>query len=396
MTNSNLTFNKILANNSRVSGAHVQSVLILFEEKNFYIGDTCIQLDTLKVLRPFFFNSIIDFNFLSQRHAGLYQCLLANNPNVNNVTNLEWEDLKLEDYDLIICASYYEHEFLEFIHKKYGNRILDDSLTLAVVSVSKSMLRPAEIEGKTIFPEYEELYDFIQENGELSDRPLEIYISDSERNWADSWLGDNGLQADEELFILIDSTSERRKMLDINVYYDLLMFVFNKPRRKVLIFDEANIGKEEFYREWIGDEYADRIIFSKQLGLRKDLCLLSAEKVVLIFGPCTGLLHCASGMYNNFVRYGLPKNKVPLLITYTGKYATEDQNAQFWWGASPLINCLIVRETAGKKEMVILHELNQDETSTNENVLLCEEYTSEMLIDYLKLKISSLLRHISI
>jgi hypothetical protein len=71
---------------------------------------------------------------------------------------------------------------------------------------------------------------------------------------------------------------------------------------KILIFDEKNAGKEALRRNGLNDDALEDFVFVTGQSLRQAICLLSTDCIRLIFGPCTGLLHCASGIYNFFVQ----------------------------------------------------------------------------------------------
>jgi hypothetical protein len=72
----------------------------------------------------------------------------------------------------------------------------------------------------------------------------------------------------------------------------------------------------------------------------------------------------------------------PLMITYTGKYRN-DENALVWWGNSPLVVCLLLKNICGKPQMCLLNELTEEEKVNSRNVLSCKEYTSYMLISFI-------------
>jgi len=212
---------------------------------------------------------------------------------------------------------------------------------------------------------------------------MELYVDEEEKAWANAWLSDKGLQAQERLLVVLDSTTVKSKLLKMTVYYELLTKLLALPDIKILIFDEKNTRKEGFYRQLLGPDLARKFIFSNGLDLRKAIALLSSEKLRLVLGPCTGLMHCASGLYNYLVRTGLDRHKVPLLITYTGKYHKKNENAWYWWHNAPLMNCMVIRQRGGRKEMVLLHELTEQEKQATGDTLDCAEYTAAMMLDFL-------------
>ena len=172
-------------------------------------------------------------------------------------------------------------------------------------------------------------------------------------------------------------------MIRLDAYFDILTHLLCESGIRVLIFDERGVGKEAFYREWLGESEIEKMLFFTPSSLRESLCVLSSSQVRLIFGPCTGILHCASGIYNIFVAKGYPVNRLPLMITYTGKYEKEGHTAEAWWGTSPLIHCLVLRRRNSISDMVLLKDMKEDEKADAGVLLPCDQYSSEMIIDFL-------------
>ncbi|HEX8529308.1 MAG TPA: hypothetical protein VF646_04775, partial [Cytophagales bacterium] len=181
--------------------------------------------------------------------------------------------------------------------------------------------------------------------------------------------------------------SSRDKVLGITVYFEFLKSILQDGNAKVLIFDENTIGKEEFYRQWLGDETADRIIFSKGLSLRDNLCLIGSRHTRLVVGPCTGLMHCASSIYNNYVSNGMDPRDVPLIVVYTGQYSKANKSAHYWWEGAPLVNCLLLKAKNNRKEVVLLSSLPDAERELNDT-LPCRDYTAGLLTEFIHRKMS--------
>jgi hypothetical protein len=369
---------KITANNSKINRDGVKRVLIIYEEKELFIGDSCIIFDKFKACKLFFPNAAVDIQFNVKKYEDCYRALLQCNPGIDDIPDLTWEEIDYTDYNLVICVTHQEKVLLKIISEKHRDDFLKETFNTAICSFSLQLIDELQ-KDDIVFPFYQELFEFSR--GNLG--PMELYVSDEERCWANTWLSSKGLKENEKLFILLDSTSVRSKLLGMTVYYEILTWLLKFPDIKILIFDENNIGKQEFYNQLLGRRQTQKFIFSNGLDLRKAITLLSADKVKLIFGPCTGLMHCASGIYNNFTRTGLSVGLVPLLVTYTGKYHKVHEHANYWWGNAPLMNCLIIRKKTGTKEMVLLHELNEDEKNDTVDTLSCAEYTPEMVVDFL-------------
>lgn len=378
MKDCQLVLERILHYNSVFIRDEVKQVLVIFEEeKKFFLGDCCVRFDRLRYLRSFFVNASIDINFLHRHNIELYNALLKNNPNIDHIHFLDWDDIDFESYDTIICVSYDEERFIDFLRERYGELIINGQFKLAVFSMSKLFLDP-EQKGVYIFPVNTDIIEFAR-----IPQPLELYISKEERTFGNKWLESHGVVDGESLFILLDSTSSNLKLLNIWVYFELLTALLERENVKVINFDENNIGKEEFYREWLGSDHSEKMIFSKNLTLREVFCIISSKYTKLVFGPCTGIMHCASSIYNHSTSNGMRPDDIPLIITYTGKDYLKNQNANAWWGNSPLVNCLLLKERNGIKEIVLLTDLTNEEKNSQSEIP-CSEYSSDMLISFIE------------
>jgi hypothetical protein len=380
MENYNITFKHLNNNNAKLRRDDVKRVLVIYEEKIFYLGDACILFDKIKYIKTLFKNSIVDLNFINDKRLPLYNAFLKNNPHLNSMNALKWDEIDFINYELIICVTFKEKELLHYIHTRYSLAGEENLINFGIVSLSKDVMWTG-FQGDFIFQRINELPDY----NDIEVLPYELYLSIEERNWADQWLVNKGIQNDEKLFILLDSSSEREKILNLPEYFKLLEWILNIPNIKVLIFDEKDIGKEEFYKEWLGAKKTQKLIFSKGLSLRQDLCLIGSRYTRFVFGPCTGLMHCASGIFNNIFKTNLSQtlykqSNAPILITYTGKYKGEGNGAKAWWGNSPMVNCLMLRNLNGNKRIFLLHKLSVDNMN-NSHELPCNEYEAKDLLN---------------
>jgi ADP-heptose:LPS heptosyltransferase len=371
MTSPQTFLESILTINAGISKDKVRSILILYGAQNFFIGDSCIVLDKLKMCKQFFKNATVHLHFSNTTYIGKYQALLKNNPYIDKVCTLPLTHIEFCEYQLVICITHEEKKILTLLSEKYAGT----SFNTAVYSFSGKIF-PYITGHQPVFPEYTSLLEF----SEATVEPKELYISTEERIWADNWLKDHGLAAHESLFIMLDATSQKEKTLTIPVYSEVLMYLLGFPDIKVLIFDEHRTGKDQFYRKLLPPGYFNRMIFSRGLSLREDLSLISSKQLRFMLGPCTGLMHCAAAIYSHFLKT-IPADEPPLLITYTGKYS---QPASYWWNNTPLMNVLMIRQKKGKKEMIQMDDLAEEEKYATGELLNCREYTSEMIIGYIK------------
>ncbi len=371
--NQRQTLKRILHNNKQLNIAGVKQVLILHEEELTNIGDWVLRFDHLKYLRGFLPNAGITINFTAQDANGLANALLKNNPHLHAVTAMKWQEIDFEQFDFIVSVSYDEPAILAYLDERYGSAIRSSQFNICVFTMSHYMIKQKE--GiKPIFAISTELSIY----ADKMKTPVELFMNREEQQRADAWLREKGLKENEQLFIILDSTTSRDKMLSIPVYFEWLMNLLKRENVKVLNYDEMSIGKEKFYSEILGSKLMEKIIFSKGLPLRQAICLLGSRQTKLVFGPCTGLMHCASGIYNNFVSNGLDKSTAPVLITYTGKYSPDEGNVYLWWNNAPLMNVLVLRNRNNSKTMLLMDNLNDVEKVTNDE-LPCAEYTAQIL-----------------
>ncbi|HVV07502.1 MAG TPA: hypothetical protein VHC96_24920 [Puia sp.] len=375
---------RIQAYNNSLDRSLVRKVLILYEEKVFFIGDTCLRFDKFRFCRLFFEQATVELNISNnESYLPQYNALLKNNPYLDGITFLSLKDIHYDQYDVVVCVIPDEGRLLQVLHDKYAARLEAGAMSLAVFSLSAIYINQ-ERKLNTL-PGYDALIEFYHT---CPDNQLhEVYITSEERAQAVAWLEANGMTKKDDLFIFLDSSAKREKLLRMDVYFSILKTMLDRPHTRVLIFDEKGIGKEEFYREWLGRELASKLIFSKKLPLREDLALLGSKYTKLIFGPCTGLLHCAAGIYNHFVKKGMPVAEVPVMITYTGKYTRPGENAAAWWDACPLVSCLLLKQFQGTRQICELSTLSREEKVRTDNVLPCKEYTSDTLLPLIARKL---------
>lgn len=377
----NLILKKVIENDQKLAVEKINNVLIIYNTERFYIGDSCIRLDTIKSVKNFLPNAIFDLNVDNDNYYSMYKDLLLNNPFIDKVIGHDWEEINFTNYDLIICFTHQEGVFSEFLFDKYEKEILNGEFELCVYSIYNYLVAP-EMRKPIIFPMYDALFAFAAQNADPH-KPRSLYITESEREWANQWMLENGCEPGDQVFIFLDSASTSTKLLDKDIYFDIIKSFTKTKNTKILIFDESKSGKRESYKHSLDDRSYQKVIFCEKLQFRKELSLLSSKFIKLIFGPCTGMMHCASGIYNNFVHNGMDMAEVPVMITYTGKYPGVNNSANHWWSDSPLMDCLLIREELGVKTIKVLNNLNEEEKSPDIEQFQCNEYTFDLLMDYI-------------
>ena len=371
---------KISRFNATLDPSNVKKILLLYDEKDYYLGDTCIRVGLIESLSGMFPGAAIDLFWRSERHTNLYCAFLLNNPYLNSYSLTTWPEIGFEAYDIVFVMSFDESQLLEIITDKYDLAFTNAVWDTAIFSLGRQVLDYKLKDLVPVFGEYPDFSTSIKSHVST----YKLFITRGERDWAASWLKSHGVKENERLFIVLDSSTVKTKLLRIDVYFEVLRYLLGMEGVRILIFDERGAGKSAFYQEWLGEEAMSKMIFSERLPLRQDLCIIASDHTRLVFGPCTGLMHCASAIFNNFVQSGMPVSSAPLMITYTGRYDAPEHNAMKWWGASPLTTCLVLRRGSEGKEAVLLGTLSEQEAMDTSRLLVCGEYTAAMIIPHLQ------------
>jgi ADP-heptose:LPS heptosyltransferase len=355
-------------------------VLILYDFQGHYIGDTICRLCYLKLVRHFLQGAEhIEFNCPNS----VVSLLVRNNVYVDKVSTLALNELALHEYDLVL-VTYIEKEqqLLQLLLNRYEASVLNGSMRIRIYSVSRFLDK--EWHGEPVFPVFDQLGTFINRN--YSNVQKELFITPEERDQAREYLRENGLGPEEKLIVVVDDTTRRDKMLRPDVFFQLVQYLLNMPLARVLIYDDKGIGKRAFYVEWLGEELIDRLIFVEKTDLRKSIALLAIEQVKMVLGPCTGLMHCASAIYQNYIACGMSLQDIPLIIVVAGKEINDTSHKWDWWG-NDCAHCLVIRkaDTGGLAICEIDQYIN--------DYLACNKFNAEMIIDFLEKKFRRELKH---
>jgi hypothetical protein len=395
MSESNLLLSKIQEINSKIEVDKIKRILVVYDLNSFAIGDTCVSIARFRKSAQIYKSACLDINTVNKKHYELISNITKNNPYINNYFNLQWDQIDFSKYDLVICGCVPELKFLEFLLLNYSERILSDGMATAFFSVSGNVGFDEERYGTPVFP-----INHVFNNFKLSDNDYalmsanELFIDDSEIEWSERWLVKNGLSIKDNLFIFLDSSNGRDKLLNISHYFDLIAWILGFPGVKVLIFDEMNLGKRSFYTQWLGPKLSANLIFAESMSLRDAICLIASPHTKLMFGPSTGLLHCASGIFNVLLQKNYSMQSVPVLIGYIGKCEGGYKEEQ-WWGHS-LVNIIVPLQRGNSKELCFLRTLDFEQVSMSKQLLSAQEITSEMLIDFIKTKYSERLEKLGL
>lgn len=344
--------------------------LLYIYVEDFGIGDCVLYFSRIKAISTFLNNTDFDVATNAQHYN-----FLQYHPLVNRFY-MELDEVDFIDYDLVLTFSNCEFYLAHFLHKRYGRRILEGEMKLSVYS-----LFHAEDHVTSIFNNLSALEEFIRDTCKtrLSSLKHELYISEAEQAASDEWFESNGigLPGNEHVIVLLDSTSDRNKLMKIECFEQLLRHFIAWKNCTIVIFNPENFDKRDIYRELVGEEMMSRILFVYEKDLRRNFCLCASKYIRLIIGPCTGLLHCAEGIYNTLELQGRLSAERSILLAYVGPPAPGDHTDKwFWWGNTNVHCCYIDKTENGNK---VVRRL----TTTGNPGLACKEFETGALLKYL-------------
>ncbi|ELR71347.1 hypothetical protein C900_02805 [Fulvivirga imtechensis AK7] len=337
----------------------IAKVILVVDLGDFGIGDSVVAFGKLKMLKSFLENASVDLCTNETHYA-----ILKNNPFIDKVF-FDRQQVDFEYYDIALIFSDKEPEYYEYFKQNRQGVHKEHRSSFTIYSVYNV---------NSIFPYYYDFMKYIQRRNDNSGQ--ELYISKEEKDWAEKWFQDAGCSKQDKVVVLLDNSSGREKLINTDVYFEVVKYFLNMNNTRILIFDESGLGREKFYSEWLQQDVSEKFIFVKNPSLRENITLLASDFTKLIFGPCTGLLHCASGIYNTFLRNNVDFQDVPLMLTYFGTPVDGfEVNEWDWWGQS-LVDAIYVSHDQSNKKTI------QKLMSPYYRCSPCSEFTAEMITDY--------------
>lgn len=342
---------------------------MLFDDRKFFIGDTCKIFSTLKGIRSFYNNASLDINIIDI-YDDCYS-LLKNNHHVGKLTNTAWHSISFECYDLVLCFCPGEPLLKEMLAARYRPDEQPQVLSLTTFNGKNFETAFSQPPGLELF--FEQMDDTDEH------AVIELFMGEEEKVWGDSWLQQQGVLPGAKVIVLPDSASNMEKVLPFWSRIQLFNYFLTKKDTWVLIFDEQNSGKKEYYRKLLSPAIFSRLIVAEGLSLREEISILSSSFIKMIFGPCTGLLHCATGIYTTFMNNGMPASEVPLMLVYGGTESGSGETNKWYWWKYTLVDCLVLdKDAAGGHKIVQVTKDHQHVSYP------CSLFTAPMLISYLE------------
>jgi ADP-heptose:LPS heptosyltransferase len=362
---------KLKENTLSMKRDKVKNVLVVIMVEGYPIGDSVLVFSGLRAISKYFNGQ--QFDLLTTKEHYTY---LQNSPLVKNYY-FDMEGVDFPAYDLIVNFSTRDIYLAEFLNRKYREGILNGSHAFGV----HSLFLKKGFEHNVLFEFFSDFERYIMSEYQL-EREFwghELHMSAADREWGNEWFRSQGVKENEKVIVVLDGTSGRSKLLPMNVYFDVLRFFMTFENTRILIFDPDNLDKRSFYQQMLENEHLDQFIFVKRHGLRKDFCLLASDFVHMVFGPCTGLLHCAEGIYNTMDQKGVLSREWPMLIAYMGPTTSPDDPDKWYWWGDTHVECLYTEMDLREPDRRVVKRL----AGPGRFGLPCQEFKAGALIRYL-------------
>ncbi|WP_143569738.1 glycosyltransferase family 9 protein [Tenacibaculum agarivorans] len=327
----------------------MNSVLIFFDFETFFVGGALRHTSQFRLLQQFFPNAEIHFTSSDSRVVEL----ALNSPELRSLELKQYKEVPYDEYDCVVFLSERETEIANHIVSKYYKLF---SRKIDTIMFSISSFSYAE-DVKVFFPVLLELVGMkFDQDIRLDCHKNKVHLSKEEIDWANTYLAEKGVKKDDMLVIINDSSALDGKVIKEGEFINLIKLILEKQDTKILIYDVKNVGKRSHFKEYLNEEMLDRILFVAETSLREDISLMAGNNVKAIIGPCTGMMHCASGIYN------VSKDKkAPLILVYKGNF--EDMGSaygtNYWWGKNDLVDCVLKMKGVG--ELIHLSDIEDQD-----------------------------------
>ncbi len=346
----------------------VKSVLVCLDDTNMTkIGDSIVRLSRLKFLQHYFPTAKIQVNSPSK----VFLEVAKHSETIESVTRIPMELVELNDYDVLLLYVDKRTTYSKHIEEYARRRGKLNFSIFSIMEPEDPVERAVPFEPLPRLSENypADLLDDVQRN--------EICLTVSELEEGTKFLDE--YISDEKLIVFFVNASSYTKSLKMSVTIELIRYFQKFSHTKLLIFDPFN-DKELFFKS-MGTNVENALIV-KGKSLRETFAIIADERVNLIFGPCTGLMHAASGIYNFLMKNKL-RLKLPTMVVYTGLYY-EMTNAAAWWRGS-LVKCMVLTvDEKNNRKAKLLEELMESQLFLQEGIAPTYDYTLEMIKGFLQ------------
>lgn len=380
---------RLVAQGNRKAGATPkQHALAIVEFGHTRLGDIVQAFTNLRYLKEHLQIRHLDVNLIDRSEYRLAAEILRNDPLVRSSSNLPYGELRYWDYQVVLHYTVFrECEIVRVLGETHDRFKAASQGGVQYYSIPASVWDLQSVHGdawhRFIHPL--PLLDVPPNLLEHAAGNHRLYLSREELTWAEQWLAQAGVAPDEKLIVFIDDASVREKVLHPLSYLRVLEHFLSMEKMKALVYDVREQGKQEVYRELLGAKLFSRIVFASGGGLRKDLALLAAGNVRAIFGPDTGMMHCAAGVHATLRAEHPAREHVPLILVYAGRW--QDFNLWNFWSDADVC-CMVFYETDSGKVLRPLSECPRSDAEFSKGLAHVAGLPAELIVDFLRTRLA--------
>lgn len=386
-------FNNLLktirATNQEKIGQAFHHILLLDDQRRkFHIGDSCFWLQNINInIRRAFPGSEITVVCRDEKKVRSFNKIFG--PSLDKsfqVVYQQWDDLDFKDFDLLLYESDITSNFLGYITRHHDAKFRSLPIFSYFNKSVHDIRDHSEWNFKTIFNTTQPVGNSIDNiRSARINREFEIKMLPEELAAGEEWMAVKNVKTDEKVIALLLSTSSVHKTLPYPAQLALIEHLTSNMQTKVLLFDENGTGLRKRLNDDLPAHVSGMVIIAEELGIRMDMSLLANPRITAVFGPCTGMMHLANGIYR-FIRNKNPGGRViPFMLVYTGNFAEFDiaYHPKHWWFNS-LVKCAVLIRSSVSREAAFV-KLNQLKADQFELCSLpLQEATPELFIDFLE------------
>jgi len=384
---------QIRLNNLKAGNRPIHNILILDNQtRPFFIGDSYLWLVFLKkLILSFAGYRRVTINSTANEHFAKLQTLFSDSlPEGVHFSTTSYADIPFDDYQLILCEADSQVKFFgayaQAPYRFLNNAVFTFDAMNPIVQLDQYRLDYSKICSRNLSP--------VHLNQYRNDAHREIIIRPDEVQASEDWLTTAGLLPDEAFIIFVIESSNHQKVLPVGVCAAVIHEFLNNTPHKVLLFQSSEDSIIYELLQHLSPSQQARILISSKRALRKDMGLMSSKRLKAVIGPCTGMLHLASGIIHYFDNVGHYEEDRPGILVYTGKLS-DSYNPIPWWKYAA-VECVVIARKEGRKLLLSLKDCPRDNGLYNNLSLPVSEINSTLLLDYIRAWNPCLLENISI
>lgn len=375
-----------------MTSGEIERALVIVHLGHTRIGDSVQAITNLRCLAKHLRIQRLDVNLIDPAEHRIGAELLKHDPLMGRYLNLPYEDVPYQDYQVVLHYSVFKD--CEIV------RVLADRQRVAAAGAGAPVFYSLPASRWDLEHRYGDSWHDFAYPLPLLDLPLDffqraigdhqVYLGAEERAWATRWLAQAGVTADDVLIVFVDESSTREKALHPRCSLRVLEHLLSIDRVKALVYDVDDRGKKAFYRLMLKQELFGKIVFSTRNDLRRNIALLAAPNVRLIFGPDTGIMHCAVGVHSTHPTDDrVAGAERPPIVVYAGRW----QNFNSWnlWGQSSAC-CVLPYDTPSGTVLKPLAECPRDDEGFLKDLKPVSAVPPGLMIDFLESRFGPALR----